>query len=107
MGAVGAENRSYEMQIAQKYPEVDGVGPNARRLAYGIKRHSACRSTAFQQTLPSPHAHTISPALTNNIDLLRFWWLKHEREEVETKAVIQTFDSHVFAHYSSQLSPMV
>jgi hypothetical protein len=49
MGAVGAENRSYEMQIAQKYPEVDGVGPNARRLAYGIKRHSACRSTAFLQ----------------------------------------------------------
>jgi hypothetical protein len=46
MGAVGAENRSYEMQIAQKYPEVDGVGPNARRLAYGIKRHSACRSTS-------------------------------------------------------------
>jgi hypothetical protein len=37
IGAVGAENRSYEMQIAQKYPEVDGVGPNARRLAYGIK----------------------------------------------------------------------
>jgi hypothetical protein len=35
MGAVGAENRSYEMQIAQKYPEGDGVGPNARRLAYG------------------------------------------------------------------------
>jgi hypothetical protein len=23
------------MQIAQKYPEGDGVGPNARRLAYG------------------------------------------------------------------------
>jgi hypothetical protein len=45
MGAVGAENRSYEMQIAQKYLGGDGVGPNARRLAYGIKRHSACRST--------------------------------------------------------------
>jgi hypothetical protein len=35
MSAVGAENRSYEMQIAQKCPEGDGVGPNSRRLAYG------------------------------------------------------------------------
>jgi Transposase IS4 len=42
------------MQIAQKYLNVDGVGLNARRLAYGIKRHSACRSTLW-------HSHAEGP----------------------------------------------